>query len=70
MRSVNNDSLLLELIHDGNEHAFEITFLKYYEPLCKYSWKYVRTHDIAEEVVQEVFASIWENRGKLDQWDI
>lgn len=66
MDSDNKESLLIEKIREGDEYAFEIAFLKYYTPLSKYTWKYVRSTDLAEEVVQEVFAAIWEGRRNLD----
>ncbi|MCW9706068.1 RNA polymerase sigma factor [Fodinibius salsisoli] len=66
MNSEKSESLLLEKIQKGDEYAFEIAFLKYYTPLCKYIWKYVRSEDLAEEIVQEVFATVWETRANLD----
>jgi len=64
--SEGKETLLIEKIREGDEYAFEIAFLKYYTPLCRYIWKYVRSKDLAEEVVQEVFAAIWEMRDGLD----
>jgi len=66
MKLENSDSLLLEKIQEGDEYAFEITFLKYYAPMSKYIWKYLRSEDLAEEVVQEVFANLWNSREELD----
>src|SRR5690625_2458429 len=34
--------------------------------MCKYIWKYVRSEALAEEVIQEVFATVWEMRFNLD----
>lgn len=66
MGSENSESLLLEKIKGGDEYAFEIAFLKYYTPMCKYIWKFVQSEALAEEIVQEVFARIWETREDLD----
>lgn len=66
MNSENSESLLIKRIRDGDEHAFEIAFLKYYTPMCKYIWKYVRSETLSEEIVQEVYATIWETRFNLD----
>jgi len=66
MGSENSESLLLEKIKGGDEYAFEIAFLKYYTPMCKYIWKFVRSEALAEEIVQDVFGRIWERRKKLD----
>ncbi|NGP89250.1 RNA polymerase sigma factor [Fodinibius halophilus] len=62
----NSESLLIKKIREGDEYAFEIVFLKYYSPMCKYIWKYVRSEALAKEIVQEVFATVWETRSDLD----
>lgn len=64
--STQSESLLIKKIRHGNEYAFEITFLKYYEPMCLCVWKYVRSKELSKEIVQDVFADIWENRNNLD----
>jgi RNA polymerase sigma-70 factor (ECF subfamily) len=61
-----NESLLIEKIKNGHEYAFEIAFLKYYESLCRYTWKYVRSKEQAKEIAQDVFADIWEKRDLLE----
>lgn len=61
-----SESLLIKKIREGDEYAFEIAFLKYYSPMCKYIWKYVRSEALAEEIIQEVFAIVWETRFNLD----
>ncbi len=57
---------MIERIRKGDEYAFELAFLKYYTPLCNYIWKYVRSRDLSEEVIQEVFAAVWETRKALN----
>jgi len=59
------EKFLIERIREGEEHAFEIAFLKYFNPLTKYIWKFVRSEDLAKEIVQEVFTEIWECRRSL-----
>jgi RNA polymerase sigma-70 factor (family 1) len=66
LKTANKETLLIKKIREGDEHAFEIVFLKYYTPLCRFSWKYVHSEVLAEEIVQEVFAQIWEKRLQLD----
>lgn len=60
------EKFLLEKIKKGEEHAFEIAFLKYFNPLCQYIWKFVRSEEGAKEIVQEVFMEVWENRSNLN----
>ncbi|MDR8393346.1 RNA polymerase sigma-70 factor [Aliifodinibius sp. S!AR15-10] len=65
-RGSEGELLLIQRIREGEEYAFEITFLKYHTPLCRYLWQYVRSEELAKEIAQEVFADIWENRENLD----
>lgn len=49
-------------IQKGDQVAFERLFKTYYFKLTRFAWRYVKSKAIAEELVQEVFANIWENR--------
>lgn len=60
------ESLLIQRIIEGEEYAYEIAFLKYYTPLCQYTWKYVRSEELSKEIVQEVFTEVWEGRKSLN----
>ncbi|MDR8389909.1 RNA polymerase sigma-70 factor [Aliifodinibius sp. S!AR15-10] len=61
-----SESLLIERIRDGEEYAFEIAYLKYHTALCRYLWEYVRSKQVAEGIVQEVFTEVWQNRRSLN----
>ena len=56
---------LFEKISDGDEHAFELLFRRYYPRLCGFACKFVLNTNEAEEIVQEVFLKIWEKRELL-----
>ncbi len=45
--------------------AFEALVLAYAEPLTIFAWRYVRSADAARDLVQDVFASMWEQRDTL-----
>jgi len=45
---------------------FKNIFLEYYNPLCLYALKYVKNTEVAEDIVQDVFASVWSHRNDLD----
>lgn len=53
-------------IREGNERIFEETFRKYYQSLCNYANSILKEMDEAEEVVQNLFLSIWEKRIDLE----
>lgn len=56
----------IERISEGDRKAFEKLFLKFYDSLCRFAWRFVRSSHISEELVQEVFLEIWELRDSLD----
>ncbi len=58
---------MIKRIQQGSELAFEALFFTYYEQLCKYAWKYVRSMEVAKEIAQDVFADVWQNRKNLDK---
>jgi RNA polymerase sigma-70 factor, ECF subfamily len=44
---------------------FERLFTKLYTELCRYSIRFVRIPEIAEEIVQEQFIYLWEKRNDI-----
>ncbi|HAH24880.1 MAG TPA: hypothetical protein DCL77_14195 [Prolixibacteraceae bacterium] len=60
-----SDNLLFEAITLSNVLAFDTLFVRYYKKLCYYSNKITNKNEISEEVVQDVFVKIWENRQGL-----
>ena len=61
----NPDETLIDDIRIGNEAVFEAVFRQYYAPLCRYAQPILSDADEAEEVVQNVFLTIWERRESL-----
>lgn len=43
--------------------TLSVLFRSYYERLCAFARRYVGSSETAEDVVQEVFASLWEQPG-------
>ncbi len=58
----NNQQHLVNKVQAGDEYAFKKLFFYYYEILCNYAIKFTESEYLAEEIVQEVFANIWEKR--------
>lgn len=61
------DSALAARVRTGDEAAFERLFRQYYNPLCAFVRSYVRDAELAEELVEAVFARIWQQR---ERWDV
>ncbi len=53
-------------IREGNERIFEEVFRKYYQSLCHYANNILKDSDEAEEIVQNLFFSLWEKRASLE----
>ncbi|MBK7710824.1 MAG: RNA polymerase sigma-70 factor [Bacteroidales bacterium] len=49
----------------GNKATFDFLFRSYYSGLCSYANIYLKSPDISEEIVQEVFVRLWERHGKI-----
>jgi RNA polymerase sigma-70 factor, ECF subfamily len=54
---------LPQRIREGDEAAFEAMFRTHYDGLCRYVAGYLGSRDAAEDVVQGVFARIWDDRA-------
>ena len=63
--NIDNDKLLIEELIKGNHTSFKKTFELFGPELFEFSFKILKSNDIAEDVVQETFVRIWENRHKL-----
>lgn len=50
----------------GDYTAFENIFKKNYRGLCAYSNRLVMSPQLAEEIVDDVFFSLWKNREKIE----
>ena len=64
--STDFDSLAIKKIRDGDISEFEKLFRHYYHQLQRFSYRFVCDLQIAEDIVQDVFLSMWMNRKKLD----
>jgi RNA polymerase sigma-70 factor (ECF subfamily) len=61
-----SDSDLLKQCAGGDKLAFREIFNRYWYLLYKNAFKLVRSHEEAEEIVQELFASLWNRRAELN----
>lgn len=59
------EGILLNKLKSGDTSAFTVIFTKYYKSLVTFSFSFTRDSDLAEEIVQEVFLRLWENREQL-----
>ncbi|GJG29999.1 DNA-directed RNA polymerase sigma-70 factor [Hallella multisaccharivorax DSM 17128] len=53
---------IYDLIRRGDKRAFEDLYRKYYPVLCELSKAITHSHETAEEIVDDLFFSIWDHR--------
>src|SRR5436190_24359357 len=52
-------------IRAGDAAAFERAFRTYHPALHKFACRYVHSPEVAQELVHDVFATLWEERARL-----
>lgn len=60
-----DDLTLVQQLQKGNVDAFDSLFEVYSNKLYGFALKYFKNETDAEELVQEVFVKVWENRKSL-----
>ena len=61
-----NDILLLNLLKADDEKAFKYIFDRYFSPLCRFMYLYVKNQQEVEEMSLDIFTHVWENRATLE----
>ena len=60
------DTSLVQGLKQGDRETFALIFREYWKPLLSFASKRMTLMEDAEEVVQEVFISLWERRAGID----
>ncbi|MEL7589360.1 MAG: RNA polymerase sigma-70 factor [Prolixibacteraceae bacterium] len=58
---------LIKFIREGKENTFHAVFIAYFEQLEIFAKVYVEDRDVAKDMVQEVFVSLWNKRSSLPE---
>ena len=53
-------------IENFDKHSLESLFRDHYTGLCRFALSYVKQDEVAKEIVQDAFVSLWEKRQTLD----
>lgn len=53
----------------GDEQSFELLYRRYFVRLCAFANKFLHDPSSSEEVVQDIFLKLWENRATLHNED-
>jgi RNA polymerase sigma-70 factor (family 1) len=61
-----NDQHLLSLVKQGDKDAFSQLYRLYSERLYRNLLKLIKSEELAEEILQDVFVQLWEKRETID----
>jgi len=50
-----------------DQQAYRELFYLFYQPLLRFANAFVRSHELSEEIVSDVFIRIWERRSQLQE---
>ena len=65
MNNLFTDDQLVELLQQGNEKAFGEIYNRYWFKLFGVAYHQTGTKEEAEELVHDVFESLWNNRDSI-----
>jgi len=65
--SSRTDAELVSHIRSGAMAAFDALYLRYHARLIDFAYRYLRSRDGAEDVVQETMLAVWRGR---ETWDV
>lgn len=60
-----SEEMHIRNLREGNLRSFEAVFREYYELLCRYACKLTGNAGTAEELVQDLFYTLWDKRQHL-----
>ena len=64
-KKTNIDADLISRLKKDDHDSFQKLFERYSLPLFRFSFSYLKSKEVAEDVVQEVFMKIWNNRKEI-----
>ena len=62
-----NDTELAIKIRTGNQQAFRELYDRYHVQMYYIAKKYVKSTDLAQDAVQDIFVKLWEKRFRIDE---
>lgn len=61
-----SDNVLAISIKQGNQLAFATVFDRYNKQLYALAYRYLKSRDMAEDAVQQIFINLWTNRSRIN----
>jgi RNA polymerase sigma-70 factor (ECF subfamily) len=61
------DKLLLQGLKKGDENAFREIYINYHQQMHRTAKRYLRSNELAEDAVHDIFVKLWNNRKEMDR---
>ncbi|MEO8935073.1 MAG: RNA polymerase sigma factor [Xanthomarina sp.] len=65
MNLFKDNTQLIEALKSGDSKAYTYLVDTYHQKLCVYAYGLTHDHDLAEDIVQNIFIRTWRKRDKL-----
>ena len=60
-----SDKELLDRLNKGDETVLKLLYERYWEELFISAYNLLKNREVCEDILQEIFISIWKKRGKI-----
>lgn len=60
-----DDNTLLSLLQKGDGNAYTLIFEEYHRELYRFAYRYLLSKEMAEDVIQNLFVYLWNERANL-----
>lgn len=64
--AITDERELLQKLQEGSKLAYEFFYKKYYITLYLHAYNKLRDRDVAKDIVQDIFANLWQKRENLN----
>ena len=59
---IDDEFFIEQSFAENANKGFELLYNRYYKPLCSHAVRFVYAKDVAEDIISEIFYSIWKIR--------
>lgn len=60
------EKIIIEQLKNGSHPAFEKVFIAYFKNVRFFIFSFIKSESDSEELAQDVFLKVWENRNEID----
>lgn len=60
------DTSFIQAFRSGDHKAFAMVFERYYKVLCAYVYKIIKEVDLTDDIVQDLFVTLWQKRNDFE----